>query len=142
MTNINAGAAADAERLPMLPSPTRATVIVVEDDAALLGALTFALRTDRYEVRAYRTARSALAGGEPCDCLVVDLKLPDIDGLTLIERLRERGVTAPALLITTSPDGRCRRRAAAARVKIVEKPLLGPELREHIATAIGRADAG
>ena len=126
----------------MLTSAPRASVIVVEDDASLLGALTFALRADRYDVRGYRTARLALAGGGLCDCLVIDLKLPDMDGLTLIDRLRELGVAAPALLITTSPDERCRARAAAARVTIVEKPLLDGKLGEQIETAIGRADAG
>lgn len=123
----------------MASSAPRPSVVIVEDDAALLGALAFALRADRYEVRGYRTADPALADGRSCDCLVVDLKLPDMDGLTLIDRLRERGVTAPALLITTSPDERCRKRAAADGVTIVEKPLLDGKLAGHIATAIGRS---
>lgn len=125
----------------MANSQTQATVVIVEDDASLLGALTFALRADRYEVRGYRTADPALADGRSCDCLVVDLKLPDMDGLTLIQRLRERGVDTPALLITTNPDERCRQRAAAARVPIVEKPLLDGKLAGHIATAIRRSGA-
>jgi two-component system, LuxR family, response regulator FixJ len=122
-------------------SPTRASVVIVEDDASLLGALTFALRADRYEVKGYRNARLALAEGRPCDCLVIDQKLPDLDGLTLIDRLRDLGVAAPALLITTSPDERCRTRAAAAQVTIVEKPLLGGKLAAHIETAIARSTA-
>ncbi len=134
--DINAGAAADAEGSSMPAFPTRASVVIVEDDASLLGALTFALRADRYDVKGYRNARLALAEGRPCDCLVIDQKLPDLDGLTLIDRLRDLGVTAPALLITTNPDEWCRRRAAAAQVKIVEKPLLDGKLGEHIAAAI------
>jgi FixJ family two-component response regulator len=114
-------------------------VAVVEDDASLLGALTFALRADRYDVAPYGTAARALADVRQCSCIVADLRLPDIDGLTLIAQLRARGVQAPAILITSNPDARCRRRAAAAQVTIVEKPLLGSELNTLIASAIGRS---
>jgi FixJ family two-component response regulator len=115
-----------------------ARVVIVEDDASLLGALAFAMRADRYEVSAYRTANRALAAHQACDCLVVDLRLPDMDGLTLIDELRARGIHAPAILITTSPDERSRRRASRADVAIVEKPLLDGRLGRQIATAIGR----
>ena len=121
---------------PMKPYPL---VAVVEDDPSLLGALTFALRTERYDVAAYGTAARALADLRPCSCIVTDLRLPDIDGLTLIAQLRSRGVDAPAILITSNPDAQCRRRAAEAKVTIVEKPLLGSELNRLIASAIGRA---
>jgi len=117
----------------------RARIVIVEDDASLLGALVFALRADRYEVSGYRTASRALADRRACDCLVVDLKLPDMDGLTLIGRLRELGVDAPAILITTSPDESARRRADKAEVTIVEKPLVDGRLARQIATAIGGA---
>ncbi len=75
----------------------------------------------------------------PADCLVVDLKLPDLDGLALIARLRDVGVTTPAILITTTPDERCRKTAAAAGVAIVEKPLLDGTLRRAIETAVLRS---
>jgi DNA-binding response OmpR family regulator len=117
------------------PSPR---IAIVEDDESLLRALSFALEADRYQVATYRTARDTLERCRDCQCLVVDLGLPDLDGLTLIEGLRSRGVTAPAILVTTAPDARCRRRAAAANVPIVEKPLLSGELAARIAAAVGR----
>lgn len=126
----------------MSASAAPASVLIVEDDASLLNALVFALRADGYEVSGYRTADRALADRRPRDCLVVDLKLPDMDGLSLIDGLRELGVTAPAILITTSPDERCRRRASDAHVSIVEKPLLDAQLNRHIAAAIGRSSEG
>ncbi|HTX50318.1 MAG TPA: response regulator [Caulobacteraceae bacterium] len=112
--------------------------MVVEDDASLLGALTFSLQVGGYAVAGHRTALGALQDERPCDCLVADLKLPDVDGLTLIDRMRARGVQAPAILITTRPDERCRSRAAQAHVLIVEKPLLDGELRQHIANVLER----
>jgi len=121
------------------PASARPQVMIVEDDRSLLGALTFALEAEGYRVAAYHEARRLLdAPPAGADCLVVDLKLPDIDGLTLIARLRDAGITAPAILITTTPDDRCRKAAAAAGVAIVEKPLLDASLRYAIEAAVLR----
>ena len=119
-----------------------ARIVVVEDDLPLLGALKFSLQLVGYTVAGYRTALAALKDERPCDCLVVDLKLPDIDGLTMIDRMRAQGVQTPAILITTGPDEKCRSRAAQAQIPIVEKPLLGGELRQRIASALAGSDLG
>ena len=116
-------------------------VVLVEDDISLLGAMTFALQADGFQVLAYTDGRDLLTAPQRpgVGCLVVDLKLPGVDGLELIRRLRERGETAPAILITTDPEERCRRDAAAAGVTIVEKPLLDGELRRRIDAAVAQA---
>jgi CheY-like chemotaxis protein len=64
------------------------------------------------------------------DGTVIDLRLPGIDGLTLIERLRAGGARMPAILITTTPTSAA---AAAGQAEIVEKPLVTGELRLRIA---------
>jgi two-component system response regulator FixJ len=139
LTGINVVAPGRAQSCPM-PVPTpRQKVVIVEDDASLLEALAFSMRVARYEVTACRTGARALAECGDCDCLVIDLKLPDIDGLTLIDQLRARGIRAPAILITTNPDSHCRSRAALADVTIVEKPLLDGRLGRHIAAAVAGA---
>ena len=117
-------------------SPFRGRITVVEDDASLLGALAFALEADGFAVAAFSKARPLLEAPPPTDCLVVDLRLPDMDGLALIGRLRAGGVHPPAILITTNPDQRCREAAAAALVEIVEKPLMNGELRRAIDRAV------
>lgn len=117
----------------------RPRIVIVEDDLSLLGALTFALEADGYVVLAYAAAGPLLQGPPGADCLVIDLKLPDMDGLALIGRLRAIGPQPPAILITTHPTERLRRAAAAAKVEIVEKPLMGAELRRRIEAAIGGA---
>lgn len=116
--------------------------MLVEDDHSLLSALTFALEADGFTVAGHDRGQAAAddtrLGG--ADCLVVDLKLPDMDGLALVAMLRRQGVAAPAIVITTAPDDRRRREAARAGVQIVEKPLLDGELRRHIDLALsGRA---
>ena len=102
----------------------------------MLNALGFALEAEGYLVTPCMTAAAALELARATDCLVVDLKLPDMDGLALIASLRKRGVLAPAILITTNPDDQCRRNAARADVEIVEKPLIDGQLRQRIEAAI------
>jgi FixJ family two-component response regulator len=75
--------------------------------------------------------------------MVIDYKLPGADGLSLLSDLRERGVTLPAILITSHPTQSLRRRAAAATAPIVEKPLLGDVLSNAVWSILaqGRAAA-
>ena len=117
----------------------RPLVILVDDDAAVLAALTFAFETGGYEVEAFADAESLLAApARACACFVVDQHLPGIEGVVLLERMRARGERAPLVLITTNPTAATRRRASAAGAEIVEKPLLGDALR----LKVGQLTAG
>lgn len=108
------------------------SIVIVEDDASLQSALVFALEAEGFTVRAYSSGAPLVAEPVRADCMVVDMRLPDMDGLSLIRRLRDRGVWAPAILTTTNPDDRTRRTAEAMGVQIVEKPLITGELRRSI----------
>jgi CheY-like chemotaxis protein len=114
----------------------RPRITVVEDDVSLLNALAFALEADGFAVAAYTAAAPLLARPPSADCMVVDLRLPDMDGLSLIAALRALGPQPRAILITTNPDARLRLAAAKVGVEIVEKPLIGGELRQRIAEAV------
>jgi FixJ family two-component response regulator len=120
-------------------------VLVVDDDAALLGSLEFALKAEGYTVRSCVDSDAALtdsATGEAA-CMVIDYRLAGMDGVELARRLRRRGVDAPMILITTNPDARCRAEAARCGAVIVEKPLLDDRLFRQIealvAAGSGRA---
>jgi DNA-binding response OmpR family regulator len=117
-------------------APSRPRVTIVEDDVSLLNALAFALEADGYAVSPYTAAAPLLAQPPSADCMVVDRRLPDMDGLALIQALRALGPQPTAILITSNPDDRLRRAAATAGVAIVEKPLIGGELRQRIADAV------
>jgi FixJ family two-component response regulator len=120
---------------------SRPIVCIVEDDTDLLGALRFALQIDGYAVHTYASGEALLADADPARqaaCLVLDYLLPGLNGIDLLEALRRRGVTSPAILITTHPASLLRRRAAKLGVRIVEKPLFG----ENLARAIGDEIAG
>ena len=120
------------------PSRPRPVVVLVDDDRAVTQAVQFSFDLEGLDVRGYRDGESLLAEGEPPGdgCLVLDLHLPGMDGLELLERLRLRGVRTPAVLITTNPRAHVRNRAAAAGVPIIEKPLLTDALLTTVRGAI------
>lgn len=117
---------------------SRPTVILVDDDPAVAHAVQFSFDLEGLEVRSYRDAESLLAGWNlpKRGCLVVDQNLPGMSGLTLLERLRAEGVDLPAILITTNPRAALRERAAAARIPIIEKPLLTDALLTTVRKAL------
>ena len=94
-----------------------AEVVVVDDDPAVLGALKFALELEGFSVADYRSGSELLAQSElpQAGCLVIDFRLPDMNGLDLLAALRRSGVTLPAILITTNPSALIRANAAAAQ---------------------------
>lgn len=127
-------------RPSLTQKPNKATALVlVDDDPALLHALSFAFETEGYDVRAFADAESLLADPETSRgsvCLVLDQKLPGMSGLALLAALRARNVAAPAILITTNPPAAVRREARAAGVEIVEKPLLDGVLANKVREAV------
>jgi two-component system, OmpR family, response regulator len=77
-------------------------VLVIEDDAETAEQLAQSLRASGYDVGLARDGDEGVRRGESADYAVmtVDRMLPGIDGLEIIRRLRERGVTTPALIIS------------------------------------------
>ena len=114
-------------------------VIVLDDDLAVRNALKFSLEVEGFTVRSYATGAELLDAADPpdCGCLVVDQHMPGMSGLDLIELLRSRHFSAPAILITGDPSPSVRARASKACVPIVEKPLLGNALLRQIRDVAG-----
>lgn len=82
--------------------PPRVRVLVVEDYGPLRGALVQALREEGHSVDLAADGEGALArasGGE-YDVIVLDLMLPRLDGLGVLERLRSAGVESHVLILT------------------------------------------
>jgi len=110
--------------------PCACRLLLVDDDPHVLNALRFAFEIEGYSVRTYESGEEMLAGPPigPKTCLVIDERLPGLSGLDTVARLRASGVDVPAILITSHPTKNIVRRAAAADVGIVEKPLIGDAL--------------
>jgi two-component system OmpR family response regulator len=77
-------------------------ILVVEDDADLRGQLTRALTEAGYAVDAAPDGEEGqfLAETEPYDAVVLDLGLPQIDGVTVLKAMRDMGKTVPVLILT------------------------------------------
>lgn len=114
-----------------LPDVRRPTLLIVDDDPEVLRALAFMTDVRGYQVKCCGSAAEAISAVEPpagFACLVIDQKLPDRQGVELLQALRLRGVNTPAILITTAPTPALRREAEALGAPIVEKPLLDDAL--------------
>jgi two-component system response regulator MprA len=77
-------------------------ILVVDDDTAVLRSIDRALRLEGYEVDTVPTGGEALEvlATNPPDAVVLDLQLPDIDGLAVCRRMRSVGDDTPVLMLT------------------------------------------
>lgn len=84
-----------------LPSPN-SYVAIVDDDAAIRTSLGRALRMEGYEVELFEDGLSALKAItlRAPDAIVLDLQLPDVDGLEICRRIRSSGDATPILMLT------------------------------------------
>lgn len=115
------------------------TVLVVDDDAAVRASLKFALEVEGFQVKLYDRGAALLADAKlpAWACLVVDYRMPDIDGLELVQRLRDRNVTFPAILMTVRVTNQLQIRAQRMGINaILEKPLSDSVLAESIRAAL------
>jgi two-component system response regulator FixJ len=122
-----------------MSSSAKPTVYVVDDDADVLGSLRFLLETDGFDVRTFRNGASLLNAvrSTDVDCFVIDYKMPDMNGIDLAGRLRNRDIAAPVILITGYPDENISAKAEAAGVRhVLMKPLLDESLVTRIRGAI------
>lgn len=116
-------------------------VILVEDDDGLRGALERVLRASGFEAQAYASGEAALAdhGSDWADCLVVDLNLPAMSGLDLVDHIRQRGVTAPVVMITANDEPHVRDQVQRRGVEhFLAKPFPGSALVRLLDGAIAR----
>jgi DNA-binding NtrC family response regulator len=85
-----------------------ASILVVDDDAEMLKALTHALQTEGYSVVARPDATSAIefiqAGTEPFDLVITDVAMPGMRGTTFLAALKTAQPELPVILITAFGD--------------------------------------
>jgi len=106
--------------------PTNNVVHIVDDDEAVRKSLAFLLGTAQVSVRGYETAVAFLANIERVErgCIVTDLRMPEIDGLELLRRVKSLGIDLPVVIITGHSDIALARKALeAGAVDFLEKPF-------------------
>jgi DNA-binding NtrC family response regulator len=81
-------------------------VVVVDDDPSVCKTLNMILEENGYFVQSFSQPRQALQAirKKPFDIALVDIKMPDINGLELVERIREEDPRVAILVFTAFPD--------------------------------------
>uniref|UniRef100_B0SVW9 Response regulator receiver protein n=1 Tax=Caulobacter sp. (strain K31) TaxID=366602 RepID=B0SVW9_CAUSK len=112
---------------PLIKHEGRARLLLVEDDSGVRRSLQLLLHGRGFDVRAYASGLALLADPTALDavCLVADYRMPEIDGLAILSRLRGLGWQGQALMITAFPSARLVDRALSAGYsRVIEKPLV------------------
>lgn len=77
------------------------TILLVEDQEALARTYQGFLRQEPYRIQHVTSGKDALrALGEMPDAIILDLKLPDMNGLDILKTTRDRGMTMPVIVVT------------------------------------------
>ena len=81
-------------------------ILVAEDDPKLLKTLVHIFELNNYAVDGVDNGEDAFvfASSDEYDGLVLDIMMPGMDGITLLKRLRAKGITAPALFLTARTE--------------------------------------
>jgi FixJ family two-component response regulator len=116
-----------------------ATVLVVDDDTSVLRSLRRLVSASGFEVKTFDRASELLASETPRSnaCLVVDIDMPEMNGIEMCEVLKGSGRRLPTILITGRTDARTRSLAAQSdAVAVLFKPFEEEPLLDAIARAI------
>jgi FixJ family two-component response regulator len=120
---------------------------IVDDDPALRDALCMLLESVSIRAKAFSNATDflnsgGLQQGGPA-CLLVDVRLPGISGLILLERLQESGIRIPTIMITAYGDIPMAVRAMKlGAIDFLSKPLNPQAVLELVQRTLSDADAG
>ena len=123
----------------------KSSIALVDDDRNILTSVTIALEVEGFDVRAFSDPLAALASlsADPPDLAVLDIKMPRMDGVTLLERLREvRQV--PVIFLTSKDEEEDEAAGLAAGaddyiIKPFSQKLLVARIRAVLRRALARA---
>jgi FixJ family two-component response regulator len=121
------------------------TVFIVDDDPDVCKAVGRLVRGEGYEVREFNSAHDFLVAHEPepPGCVLLDVTMPDVDGLQLQQRLTASGCHRPIIFLTGNADIHNTVRAMkAGAVNFLTKPVDRDELMAALAEALAIDAAG
>jgi FixJ family two-component response regulator len=120
---------------------TQPVVFLVDDEIAILEALSRLLRMEGFTVRAWNSGLQFLKDHQPeiPGCLVADVRMPDLDGLELQLALQESGSERPIVFVTGQGDISMTVQAMkAGAVSFLSKPVKRAELVAAVREAIAK----
>jgi len=119
-------------------------VYLLDDEPEMVKALTRLLRAKRFEVRGFTSVRAFLDAyrPEPNACLVLDVAMPELDGLELQRRLTNQGIVLPVIFLTGHGDIPMSVRAMkAGAADFLAKPVDAAALIRAVRSALKTAQA-
>lgn len=122
---------------------TNAVISVVDDDVSIRSSLKRLLRSMGFEVRTFPSALEFLHQGPLHDhgCAIVDVRMPEMNGLDLQKRLSDAGVSLPVIFITAYEDPGARAQAMqAGALAFLQKPFNDLSLMDAIYLALKRSN--
>ena len=83
----------------------RSSIALVDDDRNILTSVSMALEAEHFEVKTYKDGEDALLGinQNPPDLAVIDIKMPRLDGMELLEKIRKKS-NLPVIFLTSKDD--------------------------------------
>lgn len=118
-------------------------VHLVDDDEAIRRAASFMLRTSGFLVKTYASGVEFLgaAADLKSGCILMDVRMPEMDGLEVLTALRERGILLPVVVVTGHGDiGLAVEAMKAGAVDFIEKPFAKEALLGAIEEGFARID--
>jgi FixJ family two-component response regulator len=116
-------------------------IAIVDDDEPVREALHDLLQVEGLSARTFESGVAFLADDElgRFDCLVTDVRMPEIDGVELQEHLRARGLSMPVIFITSSSNEATRTRAMQGGATAwLAKPVVDEALLAALREALGK----
>lgn len=124
---------------PDAPDASALTVFIVDDDEAMRRGLAFLVSSAGYEARPLQSAQAFLDQYQPNlrGCLLLDVRMPGMSGLELLDQMRSRGITMPVIFVTAFGNVPTAVRAIkAGAYDFIEKPFEGAELLVRVRNAL------
>jgi two-component system response regulator FixJ len=121
--------------------PNEGMVHVIDDDEAVRESLVFLLGTANVAVRTYESATAFLDDVENIrsGCIVTDVRMPGVDGIELLARLKEKAIQLPVIVITGHADVPLAVEAMKlGAVDFLEKPFEDESLLASVKSALDR----
>ncbi|OGX05897.1 MAG: hypothetical protein A2Z88_02330 [Omnitrophica WOR_2 bacterium GWA2_47_8] len=121
-----------------------AIIYVVDDDISICRAISLLLKTHGFKVETFTRAKDFLVFKHPKvpSCLVLDIRLPDINGFVLQEKMVQQGINIPIIFITGYGDvPKSVKAIKAGAIDFFIKPFTGKKLINAIALAIVESKA-
>lgn len=119
--------------------PRAHRLVLIEDDENVRRSMTMLLRARGFIIDAYRSGTEflTLQGRHGGDCLLIDYKMPRLDGLELMRRLRAGNDSTPAIMITGYySDSLLARARSVGFAEVLEKPATPKALIQLISNTI------